>query len=120
MASMRVCVQCGARYRRSKNRHDGLSFCSERCRWAARDVPIDIVYERDDAICHLCDALVPRHEASRDHVRPKSKGGRLTFDNIRLAHRLCNNTRGSLPVEAFREILDRRALMASRQQVTIG
>lgn len=108
MASMKVCVGCGARYRRSKNRHFGLSFCTDRCRWNARDVPIDIIYERDDRICHLCDGEVPRHQASRDHVRPKSQGGRLTFENIKLAHVGCNSVRGSMPVAAFREMLDRK------------
>lgn len=107
MASMKICVQCKGRYRRSKNRHDGLSFCSDRCRWKARDVPIDIIFERDDGVCHLCYSEVARRQASRDHVRPKSLGGRMTFENIRLAHSYCNSVRGSMPVEKFREILDR-------------
>jgi len=109
MASMKVCTLCRRRYRRSKNRHDGLSFCTERCRWEARDVPIDLIYERDHKICHLCDEMVPRSEASRDHIRPKSKGGRLTFDNIALAHVRCNSVRGSMSVKEFREMLERRA-----------
>ena len=105
---MKVCVHCKGRYRRSKNRHDGLSFCSERCRWEARDIPIEIVYERDNGYCHLCDKPVSRDEASRDHVRPKSQGGRWTFENIKLAHAKCNSTRGSRPVGEFREMLERR------------
>lgn len=109
MASMKVCAYCRGRYRRSRNRHEGLSFCSDRCRWEARDVPIQLIYERDNAICHLCDKFVPRHEASRDHVRPKSQGGRLTYENIRLAHAKCNSTRGSRSVKEFVEMLDRRA-----------
>lgn len=108
MASMKVCQKCKRRYRRSKNRHDGLSFCSERCRWESRDVPIELIFERDDGVCHLCDGNVPRHEASRDHLRPKSLGGRLTFENIKLAHVRCNSVRGSLPVREFRAMLDRR------------
>lgn len=113
MASMKVCSFCTKRYRRSKNRHDGLSFCSERCRWEARDVPIQMIFERDHKICHLCDREVARHEASRDHVRPKSQGGRLTFENIKLAHVSCNSIRGSMPVRDFREILDRREMTRS-------
>lgn len=115
MASMKVCVFCTRRYRRSKNRHDGLSFCSERCRWEARDVPISIIFERDDGYCHLCFKPVDREVASRDHVRPKSLGGRLTYANIRLAHNFCNSRRGSMPVAAFRARLD-----ASRVRTTMG
>lgn len=116
MASMRVCVFCRKRYRRSKNRHFGLSFCSDRCRWEARSVPIQLIYDRDNGICHLCDQPVPRSEASRDHVRPKSLGGRLDFDNIRLAHASCNSRRGSRPVEEFRDFLDRLHLASKQAQ----
>src|SRR4029079_17051106 len=107
MASLKVCEYCGKRYRRSKNRHDGLSFCSDRCRWEARVIPIEMIYKRDDGICHLCLNFVPRNEASRDHVRPKSLGGRMSWENIRLAHASCHSRRGSRPVAEFREILDR-------------
>ena len=104
---MRVCAMCGARYRRSKNRHFGLSFCSDRCRWEARVIPIQLIYDRDNGVCHLCDKHVPRDEASRDHLRPRSQGGRWDFDNIKLAHASCNSRRGSRPVAEFREMMDR-------------
>lgn len=112
MASMKICALCGGRYRRSRNRPFGTIFCSRRCQWESRKVPIDLIYERDDAICHLCDKFVPRAEASRDHVRPRSQGGRLDLANIKLAHSSCNSRRGSQPVADFRAKLEAKLNLA--------
>lgn len=106
MASKRRCMLCTKPYTRSKGRHFGRFFCSDRCRWESRKVPIDVVYKRDDRICHLCDEVVERSEASRDHVKPKSHGGRMTFENIKLAHADCNSRRGSLPVAVFQDKME--------------
>jgi 5-methylcytosine-specific restriction endonuclease McrA len=107
VASKRRCMMCDKAYSRSKGRHFGTFFCSDRCRWESRKVPIQVIYDRDDAICHLCDKFVPREQASRDHLRPRSLGGKLDFENIKLAHTDCNSRRGSLPVREFRELMDR-------------
>jgi 5-methylcytosine-specific restriction endonuclease McrA len=61
-----------------------------------------MIFERDERVCHLCDRTVEREEASRDHVIPRSLGGRTNAANIKLAHRKCNNTRGSMAVSDFR------------------
>lgn len=122
MASMKVCLLCGGRYRRSKNREFGTRFCSKRCRWDSRKVPIQIIFRRDDGVCHLCFHTVEPTEASRDHVKPKSKGGKMDFANIKLAHRDCNSRRGSKPVEEFRMMLERQADALRRADigVTVG
>jgi 5-methylcytosine-specific restriction endonuclease McrA len=80
-------------------------------------VPIDIIYERDDATCHLCGNFVPREEASRDHVKPRSAGGKLTFENILLAHSSCNSRRGSRAVAEFRALLERQLTSQSASPV---
>lgn len=68
---------------------------------------MDVIYERDNGICHLCLNHVERKDASRDHIKPRSKGGRSKFDNFKLAHTFCNSRRGSKPVADFRAQLER-------------
>lgn len=61
------------------------------------------IAERDGYTCWLCgkpiDITRTRSTdplaATVDHVLPKSKGGKRTLDNLRLAHRSCNAARGS-------------------------
>lgn len=90
------------------------TYCSDRCmtqnKWHMKDgyrylFPLEEVYERDNGICYLCGEQCDWNDyeerdgvivygnkyPSRDHVIPKSKGGTNTWDNIRLAHRLCNS-----------------------------
>jgi 5-methylcytosine-specific restriction endonuclease McrA len=113
MASRKRCLLCEKPFRRSKNRAFGTVFCSDRCRWEADSVPIDLIYERDNGVCHLCDRVVPRLEASRDHVKPRSEGGKTNFENIKLAHTSCNSRRGSRPVAEFRALLERQLAATS-------
>ena len=120
MASKMVCMLCNKTYRRSKGRHFGRFFCSDRCRWESRKVPISVVYKRDDATCHLCWQYVAPEDASRDHVKPRSEGGRMDFDNIKLAHRDCNSRRGSKPVSEFRDLLERQMDALRRGEVSMA
>lgn len=73
-----------------------------------RDITLTAVVERDNGICHLCgkqvneEDYIIRHGAficgnwypSIDHVIPLSKGGKHSWDNVRLAHRICNSVKG--------------------------
>lgn len=63
--------------------------------------PIDI-YERDIWLCGLCSTPVDpdvRHpdpmSPSLDHVKPLSLGGTHTYENVQLAHLLCNVSKGN-------------------------
>ena len=114
MARMRECLVCERRYRRSKGRAFGKYVCSDRCLWAHFEVPVDVIYERDSAICHLCGYFVPRNEASRDHVKPRSKGGRSKMLNLKLAHNSCNSRRGSMTVEDFQKKLEAQLFPGKR------
>lgn len=56
-----------------------------------------MVAELDDGVCQLCfgdvDLTLPPEDmmsAARDHVVSFADGGPYTVDNLRLAHRLCN------------------------------
>lgn len=59
------------------------------------------VYERDGYVCWLCGEKVrldvsphANTAASLDHVIPVSKGGKWSMENLRTAHRSCNDARG--------------------------
>jgi 5-methylcytosine-specific restriction endonuclease McrA len=107
--TMKRCVICGDVFLEKGNK----KYCSKKCqdqnKWTMKDgyrylFPLEEVYERDNGICYLCGepcdwndkeivngyVVYGNRYPSRDHVIPKSKGGKNTIDNIRLAHRICN------------------------------
>jgi hypothetical protein len=57
--------------------------------------------ERDGWWCWLCGGAIDPAlgdgpwRATVDHLVPRSRGGTSQLDNLRLAHRRCNNRRGS-------------------------
>lgn len=70
-----------------------------------KDINLISLYDRDKGICHLCGAkcdLDDKEEIdgviicgnsypSIDHVIPLANGGLHSWDNVKLAHRLCNS-----------------------------
>ena len=63
--------------------------------------PLDI-YERDVWLCGLCmtpvdpDCVWPDPKsASLDHIQPLSLGGTHTYENVQLAHLVCNVSKGN-------------------------
>lgn len=59
------------------------------------------VYARDKGKCQYCRQPVPRPKATYDHVVPKSKGGRTTWENIVIACTPCNQQKKALtPAQA--------------------
>ena len=67
---------------------------------ALRNAPVERidaeeVFRRDGWICQLCGKPVNRGEQSIDHIRPLSLGGGHTKDNVQLAHRVCNSSKGN-------------------------
>ena len=49
------------------------------------------VYKRDNYTCQYCGDRPPVSELSMDHVKPKSKGGLTTWENIVVACTACNS-----------------------------
>jgi 5-methylcytosine-specific restriction endonuclease McrA len=52
--------------------------------------------------CHLCDGEIDRElrhphpmSATIDHVVPLERGGRHVWDNVKPAHKQCNEAKGS-------------------------
>jgi hypothetical protein len=53
-------------------------------------VDYNLIWQRDGGICHICGDLVAPDDVHFDHVIPLSKGGSHTYDNIKVAHSVCN------------------------------
>lgn len=73
-----------------------------------RNITLAALVERDNGICYLCGKRVNEEDysirdkafmcgnwyPSIDHVIPLSKGGKHSWENVRLAHRICNSVKG--------------------------
>jgi len=98
-------------------------YCSEQCLrkihkvrrreksiMVDRGITVEKLVERDNGICHICGLPVDMADfyinengvqicgdmyPSRDHVRPISLGGLHSWDNIKLAHRICNTKKSN-------------------------
>ncbi len=58
------------------------------------------VFLRDHFACQYCGGHYPTHELTFDHVIPRSRGGRTTWDNVCTACGPCNLRKGNhLPAE---------------------
>jgi 5-methylcytosine-specific restriction endonuclease McrA len=57
------------------------------------------IYLRDDYTCQYCGRVPPRDELTIDHVIPRSKGGRSTWDNVVLSCYRCNLDKASKTLE---------------------
>ena len=113
--SFSVCPICNGIFVSSKK---NKKYCSDSCQkasiWKGKEayrylIPLEELYERDNGICYLCGGKCDYNDKkvvngqivygnmypSRDHVYPKSQGGSHTWQNIKLAHRICNSLKGS-------------------------
>lgn len=53
-------------------------------------------------ICHLCHKPIKKqNEVSQDHLICKSQQGPTTVENLCIAHRICNNNRGSMTIQEW-------------------
>jgi 5-methylcytosine-specific restriction endonuclease McrA len=96
----RFCDRCRLKKRRARYRVKTVKRQSLTVKPSR--LSCDEVAERDNYVCHICSELVdmslPRTNglgATVDHVIPLSKGGTDDFDNLRLAHWICNIRKGS-------------------------
>jgi 5-methylcytosine-specific restriction endonuclease McrA len=59
------------------------------------------IYARDDNTCQYCRRQLPRTELNLDHVIPRARGGRTTWENVVCCCVPCNLRKGCrLPAEA--------------------
>ncbi len=59
----------------------------------------ETVFQRDHFTCQYCAQRFPFHKLTCDHVIPRSKGGKTSWDNLVTACLPCNTKKGSHPPE---------------------
>ena len=74
-----------------------------------KDITLEKLIARDEGMCYICSEKIDEEDytvnadghcvygnmyPSVDHVIPIAKGGTHTWDNVKLAHRLCNSLKG--------------------------
>lgn len=64
------------------------------------------VLARDHFTCQYCNTMPPRHKLTLDHVLPRSRGGKTTWENVVAACQKCNGRKGSrMPAEANMKLI---------------
>ncbi|OFX13347.1 MAG: MFS transporter [Alphaproteobacteria bacterium RIFOXYD12_FULL_60_8] len=58
------------------------------------------VFLRDGFTCQYCGQRLPAHDLTFDHVLPRSRGGRTTWENVVAACAPCNLTKGHRSLQA--------------------
>lgn len=81
-----------------------------------KDISLKTLYKRDKGICYICGGKCDFKDHIRDgrnftsganypsidHIIPIARGGKHSWDNVRLAHHLCNAKKSDiLPSEFF-------------------
>lgn len=84
--------------------------CRELAGASVRSLTLDELYARDKATCYLCRKFVARERATKEHVKPLSKGGRDTPGNSKLACRKCNSEKGAKTPAEIRKAKKRPGL----------
>ena len=59
----------------------------------------ETIFQRDHYTCQYCSTRLPSHKLTCDHVIPRSKGGKTTWENVVSACLPCNTKKGSHTLE---------------------
>jgi hypothetical protein len=88
---------CSGRCSKRNRRRRDKQTRSKRINTGVKRETIDLprLAFRDGWRCHICHRKVTRKTWSHDHLIPLSAGGSHTWDNVALAHVLCNSLRGA-------------------------
>lgn len=74
-----------------------LSRSEALVKWAKAVLPLgdrnELLFRRDRHLCAYCGEQFTRGELTRDHVLPRSRGGRDVWENVVTACRACNHLR---------------------------
>jgi 5-methylcytosine-specific restriction endonuclease McrA len=66
------------------------------------------IYARDQNLCQYCGEHFPLGQLSIDHVMPKSRGGKTTWENLVASCTTCNTRKGNrTPAEARMDLKKR-------------
>ena len=66
------------------------------------------IYARDGNTCQYCGRRLPRTELNLDHVKPRSRGGLSTWENVVCSCHICNRRKGGRTPEEAGMLLIRR------------
>ncbi len=66
----------------------------DRLPWTAVNLTRRNIYARDRNLCQYCGQKFPTSELSLDHVVPRSRGGRMTWNNMVCCCVACNTRKG--------------------------
>lgn len=116
--SFKICPECGdIHFNRKKycsdkcgqKANDRRKDLARRMRTQSqlvdKDISLDALYKRDKGVCYICGQhcdwndyyykgtvfIAGNHYPSIDHVIPLSKGGEHSWNNVKLACRICNS-----------------------------
>ena len=94
--SARVARRRAKHYYQNKDYHHSYALMYRAKRAGAKIVELISrkgILDRDGWVCHVCRKPIEPDNASVDHVVPLNQGGNHTEDNVKAAHRTCNNRR---------------------------
>ena len=57
------------------------------------------LFKRDNHLCMYCGEAFDHRQLTRDHIVPRSKGGKNTWSNVVAACKRCNHAKGNKLVE---------------------
>lgn len=97
--SIQICCSIECSKKRDNAQHDHRN---ERNGAADKSITLTSLYMRDGGMCWICGRHIDfdcdpnsNDYPSIDHIQPLSKGGRHSWNNVRLACRGCNSKRGN-------------------------
>lgn len=59
------------------------------------EIDPQVVFERDEGICGICNGPVDHKSFHIDHIKPLARGGEHSYANVQLAHPSCNCRKGA-------------------------
>lgn len=97
------CIKC--RKRIENKNHEIKRRTKVQNAMVDRDISLDKLITRDKGVCHICGLacncndyvmkdgtiITGNNYPSIDHVIPLAKGGKHSWENVKLAHRICNS-----------------------------
>ena len=125
----KTCKECGSVYLTTNK---ARQYCSNECRHkfknrlkdkrlnktniVDKDITLIKLADRDNNTCYLCGCAVNWDDynimdglkvvgglyPSIEHVKPLSRGGKHEWGNVRLAHKSCNEDKGTTPLIEYR------------------
>jgi 5-methylcytosine-specific restriction endonuclease McrA len=66
------------------------------------------LWKQQGGLCWLCDKKMVYALSTFDHIVPQSLGGGHGIANLKLAHKVCNKARQTIPASEARDYVQKR------------